>query len=248
MASSTLTDKDRADVARSLAGGLAFLHSKNICLGEEIKEQNIFILKSEATGCHAVFVAQNKSKGISKEEDIAKLADLLELVWTPGKLTFTQEALLVKMRNRLSHAPSMDEISKNVAFWPEEKALDFFIAVSEVLELKQKRHRDSVEEHGHNIIGVSWHDTLDPVLRELVEQSRRRSYEATSVADLLRLIRNLACHYYNFPPPVRASLGPFDNLGSLWTGLFPRLLLHTFQAMEPFRNDTNCKRIEKFYH
>ena len=59
-------------------------------------------------------------------------------------MTFTQDALLADMRNRLSLAPSMNEISKHVAFWPEEKALNFFIAVSEVLELKQRRQRESV--------------------------------------------------------------------------------------------------------
>ena len=58
----------------------------------------------------------------------------------------------------------MNELSKHVAFWPEEKALAFFIAVSEVLELKQRRPRESVEENGLNVIGVSWHDTLDPVV------------------------------------------------------------------------------------
>ena len=251
MPSSTLTDKDQEDVARSLAGGLAFLHSKNICLGEGIKAQNTFILKSEASGCHAVFVGQADFSRTSKEEDVVKMADLLELVWTSGQvrayLTFAQDALLARMRDRLSHKPSMNEISKHVAFRPEEKSLDFFIAVSEVLELKQRHHRESVEEDGHKVIGISWHNTLDPVLGELVEQGRRRTYKPTSVADLLRLIRNLACHYYNFPPSVRASLGPFGSLGSMWNGLFPRLLLHTFDAMEHFKHDTNCKRIKKFY-
>ena len=252
MASASLTEKDQEDVARSLAGGLAFLHSKNIHLGEDIKPQNIFILKSEATRCHAVFVAWTDSSGISEEKDVFRLADLLEFVWTSaGKveqyLTFAQEALLVRMRQRLSDAPSMNEISKNVTFWSEEKALNFFIAVSEVLELKQRPHRESVEDESHNVVGRSWDDTLDPVLREMVEQGKRRSYDPTSVADLLRLIRNLACHFYNFPPAVRNSLGPFDRLGSMWTCLFPRLLLHIFKAMEPFANDTNCKRIKKFY-
>ena len=86
LASTNLTDQDQEDVARSLAAGLAFLHSKNICLGEGIKAQNTFILKSEATGCHAVFVSLDKSDGRSKEEDVLKLADLLESVWPQGPL------------------------------------------------------------------------------------------------------------------------------------------------------------------
>ena len=246
----SLTESEKNEVARSLADGLANLHSNQIYLGNGIKPQNIFVLQSATTGCHAVFVARHETSDSGSEEvHIIKLADILEFVWTSGqvRLTFAQDALLSDMRNRFPGRLSMNEISKHVAFWPKEKALGFFIAVSEVLELKQRRHRESVEENGHKVIGDSWHDTLDPVVRGLVEQGRRRSYEPTSVADLLRLIRNLACHYYNFPPAVRASLGPFDSLGSMWTGLFPRLLLHTFAAMEPFKNDTNCKRVEKFY-
>ena len=246
----SLTESEKDEVARGLADGLAHLHSNQIYLGNEIKPQNVFVLKSATTGCHAVFVARHETSANGSEEgDIIKLADILEFVWTSGqvRLTFAQDALLSDMRNRFPGRLSMNEISRNVAFWPGEKALDFFIAVSEVLELKQRRHRESVEENGHKVIGTSWHDTLDPVVRGLVEQGRRRSYEPTSVADLLRLIRNLACHYYNFPPSVRASLGPFGSLGSMWTGLFPKLLLHTFEAMEHFRHDTNCKRIKKFY-
>ena len=244
----SLTESEKDEVARGLADGLAHLHSNQIYLGNEIKPQNVFVLKSATTGCHAVFVARHETSANGSEEgDIIKLAEILEFVWTSGqvRLTFAQHALLSDMRNRFP--VSMNELSKNVAFWPKEKALDFFVVVSEVLELKQRRHRESVEEYGHKVIYESWHDNLDPAVRGVVEQGRRRSYEPTSVADLLRLIRNLACHYYNFPPAVRASLGPFDSLGSMWTGVFPRLLLHTYAAMEPFKNDTNCRRIGKFY-
>ena len=142
---------------------------------------------------------------------------------------------------------SLNKISQHVAFWSKEKVLNFFIAVSDVLELKQRSHRESVEENHHEVVGVSWHDKLDPVLRDWDEGGRRRSYDSTSVADLLRLIRNLACHYYNIPPSVRAYLGPYDRLGSFWTELVPRLLLHTYKAMEPFKSDTNCKRIVVFF-
>ena len=244
----SLTESEKNEVARSLADGLANLHSNQIYLGNGIKPQNIFVLKSATTGCHAVYIARHEASANGSEEvDIIKLAEILEFVWTSGqvRLTFAQHALLSDMRNRFP--VSMNKLSKHVAFWPKEKALDFFVVVSEVLELKQRRHREFVEENGHTVISISWHDTLDPVVRDLVVQGRRRSYEPTSVADLLRLIRNLACHYYNFPPSVRASLGPFGSLGSMWTGLFPRLLLHTFEAMEHFRHDTNCKRIKKFY-
>ena len=247
-----LTKQEKDDVARSLVEGLAFLQSHDINLGGEVKPGNIFIVKSSPTGCHAVFVAQPPTRNSgSKEESIVKLADLLEFVWTSGEvrdcLTFAQEAVLSDMRKEETNAMSLNKLSQHVAFWSKEKVLNFIIAVSDVLELKQRSHRESVEKNHHEVVGVSWHDQLDPVLREWVQGGRRRSYDSTSVADLLRLIRNLACHYYNIPPSVRGYLGPYECLGSFWTELFPRLLLHTYEAMAPFKSDTNCKRIVIFF-
>ena len=104
-AANSLTNSEKDEVARSLADGLAFLHSNQVYLGDGIKPQNIFVLKSATTGCHAVYVAQHEtSNSGSKEVDIIKLADLLEFVWTSGQvrghMTFAQDALLSDMRNR----------------------------------------------------------------------------------------------------------------------------------------------------
>ena len=68
------------------------------------------------------------------------------------------------------------------------------------------------------------------------------------MADLLRAIRNYSCHYYTIDPALRAALGPYDDLGEMWTELFTSLLLHIHRAMEGFKDATNCRRIRKFYH
>ena len=130
-----LTKREKNDVVRSLVEGLAFLQSHAVDLGGEVKPGNIFIVKSSPIGCHAVFVAQPPTSG-SKEESITKLADLLEFVWTSGEardcLTFAQEAVLSDMRKEDTNAMSLNKLSQHVAFWPEQKVLNFFIAVSEV--------------------------------------------------------------------------------------------------------------------
>ena len=99
-----IDNREKDGVAQSLVDGLVFLQSNDINLGSEIKPENIFIIKSASTQCHAVFVARPEINNIrSKVENIVKLADLLEFVWTSGEviscLTFTEEAVLSDMRN-----------------------------------------------------------------------------------------------------------------------------------------------------
>ena len=215
----------------------------------------ILIIK-ENEKIHSIFSSESPAlqsdSSLARREDLQHLSNLLVSVWSMDgnikDLNHDQQHLVLKLREQTSDK-SMDEIVKDVAFWSPGKIMEFLESVSDILELKQKAHRTALEEDGHRIVGTSWLLKLDHILRAKVENDskKRRNYDWSSVVDLLRVIRNLACHYYNIPPSARAILGPFDRLGSFWTELFPRLLLHTFEAMEPFKSDTNCKRIKKFY-
>ena len=99
------------------------------------------------------------------------------------------------------------------------------------------------------MIDNSWTLRLSPVLQEKVERDsrKRRAYSGSSLADLLRLIRNLAHHYHELAPEVRAALGPREDLGNFWVSNFPQLLPEVHAAMQPFCRDTNCARINPFY-
>ena len=176
------------------------------------------------------------------------MAELLWLVWTSGKMTFPQQALLLKLKDQQSSRRSTNQFVRDPAFWTPEKVIDFLTATSEVLKLKQPLHRRAVEDQDDaSVTGTSWIDKLGPVLKSYITKSKRRRYECSSVANLLRVIRNYSCHYYTIDPALRAALGPYDNLGDMWTGLFPSLLLHLHWAMERFKDATNCRRIRKFY-
>ena len=100
------------------------------------------------------------------------------------------------------------------------------------------------------VIDNSWTLRLTPVLQEKVERDsrKRRAYSGHSLADLLRLIRNLAHHYHELAPEVRAALGPREDLGNFWVSNFPQLLPEVHAAMQPFCKDTNCVRINHFYY
>ena len=165
-------------------------------------------------------------------------------------LCYDQQVLVSKLKQEPSEIQSMDQVVHDVAFWSSWKAMEFLISVSEVLELKQVSHRRAVEADGHLVVGMSWINKLDPVLRAKVENDskKRRNYDWSSVVDLLRVIRNLACHYFNLTPEVRHCLGSYEDLGQMWTSLFPQLLSHVHGSMKTFYKDTNCNRIHRFYH
>ena len=101
-----------------------------------------------------------------------------------------------------------------------------------------------------SVFGDSWIDSLDPVLQDKVarDSRKRRSYCGSSVGDLLRFVRNTAHHYHELAPDVRAALGPKEELGNFWVSQFSLLLPSVHRAMRKFCKDTNCARIEKFYH
>ena len=101
-----------------------------------------------------------------------------------------------------------------------------------------------------SVFGDSWIDSLDPVLQDKVarDSRKRRSYCGSSVGDLLRFVRNTAHHYHELAPEVRAALGPKEELGNFWVSQFHLLLPSVHRAMRSFCKDTNCARIEKFYH
>ena len=98
------------------------------------------------------------------------------------------------------------------------------------------------------MIGDSWILRLKPVLQDKVRRDsrKRRSYSGSSVVDLLRFIRNIAHHYHELAPEVKAALGSRDELGDFWVSTFP-LLLPVYAAMQQFSRDTNCTRIKLFY-
>ena len=246
---------ERARIARSVVKGLAFIHSKQIFLN--LVPDNILIL-GEKEGIQTIFRSEMAREcnisSTATREDLRYLSNLLVCVWgQEGKmegLCYDQQVLVSKLKQEPSEIHSMDQMVHDVAFWSSWKAMEFLISVSEVLELKQVSHRRAVEADGHLVVGMSWINKLDPVLRAKVENDskKRRNYDWSSVVDLLRVIRNLACHYFNLTPEVRHCLGSYEDLGQMWMSLFPQLLSHVRGSMKTFCKDKNCSRIHRFYH
>ena len=240
----------RTQVARSLVAGLGYLHEVHIYLARDLSPSRVLLLSN---GTVAVFImarmtSSAKNDNVQEDKDWNKMAEILGYVWTSGNMTFIQQALLLKLKDKQSSGRSTNQIVLDPAFWTPGTVMDFLTSTSDVLELKQPLHRQAVEDQDDaSVTGSSWIEKLHPVLQSSITRNKRRRYQGSSVSDLLRVIRNYSCHYYTIDPALRNALGAYDDLGEMWTGLFPSLLLHLHRAMERFKDATNCKRITKFY-
>ena len=250
------SNEERAQIAFSAVNGLCFLHSQKIFLGNNLAPDKILIIK-EKEKIHSIFSSESPAlrsdSSLARREDLQHLSNLLVSIWSMDAnmedLNHDQQNLVLKLREQTSEVNLVDEIVRDVAFWSPAKIMEFFESVSDILELKQKAHRTALEEDGCLVVGTSWLQKLDPVLGAKVENDsrKRRNYNWRSVVDLLRVMRNLKCHYFNLTPEIRQCLGPYEDLGQKWTSLFPHLLSHVHESMNTFHKDKTCSIIKRFY-
>ena len=228
---------------------LAFLHDEGITVGAELLDPNEILVVVSTGGPQAILKFR---RGVlpTKIEDIQAAGRVFNFIWTfRSRVPDALEKGLISKMTAEDTTMTAREAQAHYALWPSSKRMRFFVEVSEILELKQKQHFESVEKDSRLVISDSWILKLAPVLREKVERDsrKRRSYSPTSIIDLLRFARNMAHHYHPLAPEVRSALGPFENLGNFWVSTFPLLLPHLHQAMDKFKGDTNCARIRSFY-
>ncbi|KAH9504016.1 Serine/threonine-protein kinase/endoribonuclease IRE1 [Bulinus truncatus] len=124
-------------------------------------------------------------------------------------------------------------VLKHPFFWSKETQLAFFQDVSDRLE-KEDENCEVVrrlEYNGLPVIKDDWRQVISPELQE--DLRKFRTYRGSSVRDLLRALRNKKHHYRQLPEPVKQSLGAVpDEFVDYFTSRFPKLLLHTYSAIE----------------
>ncbi|XP_022666362.1 serine/threonine-protein kinase/endoribonuclease IRE1-like isoform X2 [Varroa destructor] len=138
-----------------------------------------------------------------------------------------------------SARPTIAQVTRHPAFWDANRTLNFFQEVSDRVE--KEPHTSPVvralEKAGIKILNSS--NWIDQITTELQKDLRRfRSYKGNSIRDLLRALRNKKHHYRELPEELRAELGSIPNeYMEYFTLRFPRLLLHTYAAIQHFRHD-----------
>eukprot|EP00985_Skeletonema_marinoi_P016485 scaffold8881_cov199-Skeletonema_marinoi.AAC.14 len=156
-------------------------------------------------------------------------------------LEFAPDAsdLIVSMIDRDAKArPTAEEVCNHPFFWSPSQRLKFLCDLSDRIELCDINQEDNgdnnlsmnifaIEKGAFEVFGTSWEKKLDP---ELMDASlSRRTYDPSSVRDILRMIRNKHHHYDELPSSLKSRIGSStDGLSRYITKQFPRLLMHCY--------------------
>ena len=140
--------------------------------------------------------------------------------------------------------PTAAQVCLHPFFWDATRRLAFLCQLSDRLEATSPTLTDSadssaqqqtyvdpflVERNAAAVVGTSWDKNLDQGL--LINVSRFRTYDPSSVRDLLRLIRNKHHHFDELPEDVKRRLGPSPvDLITYFERAFPGLVMHCFRV------------------
>ena len=147
--------------------------------------------------------------------------------------------LIVSMIDRDAKArPTAEEVCNHPFFWSLSQRLKFLCDLSDRIELCDTVQEDrenstlslnifAIEKGAFEVFGTSWEKKFDP---ELIDASlSRRTYDPSSVRDILRMIRNKHHHYDELPSSLKNRIGSStDGLSLYISKQFPRLLMHCY--------------------
>lgn len=153
---------------------------------------------------------------------------------------FTEAKDLIRMMLKPcpSERPSAKGILKHPFFWSREKQLAFFQDVSDRIE---KESEDAellvlLQKDSIPVVRGDWKVHLGSELQE--DLRRFRTYKGSHVRDLLRAMRNKKHHYRELPDHVKEALGSVpDGYMRYFSSRFPRLLMHTYNAMATCKSE-----------
>ncbi|XP_061456275.1 serine/threonine-protein kinase/endoribonuclease IRE2 [Rhineura floridana] len=142
--------------------------------------------------------------------------------------------------------PSATQVLMHPFFWSHEKQLQFFQDVSDRIEKEPADGAivSALEAGGRAVVRGNWRAHISIPLQ--TDLRKFRTYKGNSVRDLLRAMRNKKHHYRELPSSVQETLGASPReFVQYFTLRFPRLLLHTHQAMSPCASE---RPLQAYYY
>lgn len=166
---------------------------------------------------------------VQQDADLSALASL-------GEDTVEATALLQRMIAPTPSArPTADEVARHPFFWAAQKRLAFLQDVSDRFESLERDPPapalELLERQAVEIVGTDWRTRFDKAF--LDDLGKFRTYNASSVQDLLRVIRNKKHHAQDLPLALRKQLSLMpEGFLHYFTHRFPALFMHVYQVME----------------
>uniref|UniRef100_A0A7M4DZU0 Serine/threonine-protein kinase/endoribonuclease IRE1 n=1 Tax=Crocodylus porosus TaxID=8502 RepID=A0A7M4DZU0_CROPO len=207
-------------------------------LSEDCKENPTYTVDIFSAGCVFYYVISEGNHPFGKS--LQRQANILLGVYSLDSFSpekhedLVAHDLIEQMINMdPQKRPSASCVLKHPLFWSLEKQLQFFQDVSDRIE---KESLDGpvvkqLERRGREVVKMDWRDHITVPLQ--TDLRKFRSYKGGSVRDLLRAMRNKKHHYRELPTEVQETLGTIpDDFVRYFTSRFPRLLLHTYHAMQ----------------
>uniref|UniRef100_A0A0K0FBV6 non-specific serine/threonine protein kinase n=1 Tax=Strongyloides venezuelensis TaxID=75913 RepID=A0A0K0FBV6_STRVS len=193
-----------------------------------------------ALGCIYYYVLANGKHpfgdNIKRQDNIIHGRFNLEIIIDNDVAVHLIEAMI---HNSPLYRPSAVSVLSHPMFWSNERKLQFFMDVSDRIEIETENSPivEALERNATIIISRNWKNVICKYLAE--DLRKFRSYKHDTVRDLLRAMRNKKHHYRELPNEVKQSLGDIpDNFLHYFTSRFPKLLLHVYRSMKLCKSES----------
>jgi serine/threonine-protein kinase/endoribonuclease IRE1 len=146
------------------------------------------------------------------------------------------------LKRNACERPTAKQIREHPFFWSSDRRISFICDFSDRIEsdyanaavdgsLSCIRKLLIVERNASQVVGTSWDRSLDDDLINNVQ--RFRTYDPSSVRDLLRLVRNKHHHFDELPSSLKTSFDfKTEGLMAYFEKKFPNLLIHCYYVCQ----------------
>ena len=135
-----------AALPKDIQEKIAFLHAKGLLVGPKHLDPEKVLVVESTDGPSVILTIQKEGSAFKVQDDIPAAGELFRLIWTSGSRVpdFLETDLISKMTQE-GTTMTASEASCHFAFWSSSKRLGFLKKVSDILELKQRKHLEAVE-------------------------------------------------------------------------------------------------------
>jgi serine/threonine-protein kinase/endoribonuclease IRE1 len=146
------------------------------------------------------------------------------------------------LKRNACERPTAKQIREHPFFWSSDRRISFLCDFSDRIENDYANATEDsslyclpkllmVERNASQVVGTAWDRSLDDDLINNVQ--RFRTYDPSSVRDLLRLVRNKHHHFDELPISLKASFGfKSEGLMTYFEKKFPKLVIHCYHVCQ----------------